>query len=227
VIVEKMLGRPVTWRPLESPEKTLFAIGSILHFARDGDVIWGSGFRGNSPAEHKFNWVDVRCVRGPRTRTFLLSKGIPCPEVYGDPALLMAHLFPELKKKKEPLYDYIIIPNIGEIECFKNYKNVVLPTAPWREIVDKILQSRLVIASSLHGIIVAESFGIPTRMLKMTWIEPLLKYQDYYESTGRPHFRYATSVQEALKMGGEQPGYIDINPIIQSFPWDYFEDNNR
>ncbi len=224
VIVERILGHSVRYKPLESKEKLLLSAGSILHFARDGDVIWGSGFRENPLSENRFSNVDVRAVRGPRTREFLLKMGIDCPEVYGDPAVLMGFLFPEFKKE-EPIYDYIIIPNIGEISCFVNYKNIVLPTLPWNEIVKKMMQSRLVISSSLHGIIVAESFGVPARLLKMTWIEPLLKYQDYYESTGRPNFHYATSVQEALQMGGEEPSRIDINPLIESFPWDYFEGN--
>ena len=225
VIVEKILGHAVRHRPFESDAKLLFAAGSILHYARNGDVIWGSGFRENPLSENRFSYLDVRAVRGPRTREFLLKMGIDCPEIYGDPAVLMGYLFPELKKEK-PIYDYIIIPNIGEIQCFIGYKNIVLPTCPWREIVKKMMQSRLVISSSLHGIIVAESFGIPARLLKMTWIEPLLKYQDYYESSGRPNFRYATSVQEALQMGGEEPSCLDINPLIKSFPWDYFENNN-
>ncbi len=221
VIVERILGRPVKYRSLESDGKILLAVGSILHFARDDDVIWGSGFRENPLQENRFHQLDVRAVRGPRTRDFLLKKGIACPEVYGDPAVLMGHLFPEFEKE-EPLYDYIIIPNIGEIPCFTSYKNVVLPTQPWNEIVKRMLQSRLVISSSLHGIIVAESFGIPARLLKMTWIEPLLKYQDYYEATARPNFGYATSVQQALQMGGEEPARIDIGPLMDSFPWDYF-----
>lgn len=222
VIVEKILGRPVKFCSLSAKETTLLSAGSILHYARNDDVIWGSGFRENPIGERRFQRLDVRAVRGPRTRDFLLKKGINCPRVFGDPAVLMAHLFPEFKKEK-PIYDYIIIPNLGDIPCFKNYKNLVLPTEPWQEIVKKMMQTKLVISSSLHGIIVAESYGVPARLLKVTWIEPLLKYQDYYESTGRPNFKYATSVQEALKMGGEKKGYIDIQPLLKSFPWDYFK----
>lgn len=221
VIVERILGYPVEHRSLKSEGKLLLAAGSILHYARDGDVIWGSGFRENPLQENRFRYLDVRAVRGPRTREFLLKKGVSCPEVYGDPAVLMGYLFPEFTKQ-EPIYDYIIIPNLGEMKCFASYKNVVLPTDPWEEIIKKMMQSRLVISSSLHGIIVAESFGIPTRLLKMTWMEPLLKYQDYYESTGRPKFKYATSVQDALQMGGEEPASIDKQLLLQSFPWDYF-----
>lgn len=223
VIVERILGRSLKIGSLETNKKLLFSAGSILHFARTNDVIWGSGFREIPLLENRFAYVDVRAVRGPRTREFLLRMGINCPEIYGDPAILMSSLFPEFKKQ-EPIYDYIIIPNIGEMRCFMAYTNVVLPTLPWYEIIKKITQSRLVISSSLHGLIVAESFGIPARLLKMTWVEPLLKYQDYYESSGRYNFSYATSVQDAIQMGGEEPGYIDREQLLEVFPWDYFGD---
>ena len=100
---------------------------------------------------------------------------------------------------------------------------MVNPTEHWKEILKKINQSKLVISSSLHGIIIAESYGIPARLLKMTWIEALLKYQDYYESTGRPFFKYATSVQEALMMGGEEKGTIDLQKLLDAFPDEYFQ----
>lgn len=224
VIVEKISGKEIHCSPLDAPERILFAAGSVLHFARNGDIIWGSGFREDPMQERRFSQLDVRAVRGPKTREFLLRKGISCPEVYGDPALLMSTLFPEFKKE-EKIFDYIIIPNLGEMSAFTPYKNVVLPTEPWQEIVKKINQSHLVISSSLHGIIVAESYGVPARLLKMTWIEALLKYEDYYLSTGRPHFCYATSVQEALAMGGEEPPHMDTKALLNSFPWDYIEEN--
>ena len=221
VIVERIIGRPVTYKPLESSMPQCLFGGSVLHFARNDYIVWGAGFRDCPLEENRFSVLDVRAVRGPRSREFLLKKNIKCPKIYGDPVLLLPRLFPELKRET-PIYDYIIIPNIGEMESFASYKNVVLPTSPWEEIVQKILRSRLVISGSLHGLIVAEAFGVPARLLKMTWTEPLLKYSDYYESTDRPDFKYATSVQQALELGGEEPGFIDSTPLLESFPWDYF-----
>lgn len=222
ILIEKICQKPPTQASLKEITPILFSTGSVLHFARNGDIIWGSGFREDPLEEHRFSELDIRAVRGPKTRDYLLKMGIACPEVYGDPATLTADLFPEYKNE-EKIYDYIIIPNIGEISCFAHYRNVVIPTLPWQEILKKINQSKFVISSSLHGIIVAESYGIPTRMLKMSWIESLLKYQDYYESTDRPHFQYATSVQEALQMGGETPGRINKEKLLSAFPWDYFD----
>ena len=70
----------------------------------------------------------------------------------------------------------------------------------WR--IRAILDSELVISTSLHGLVLADAYGIPARMLRITENEPLFKYQDYYEGTGRSTFAFATSVEEALAMGG-------------------------
>ena len=225
VVIERLLNRKIKYsHQLEEKEPILLGIGSILHYARDGDVIWGSGFRENPLGENRFKNIDVRAVRGPLTRNFLLKMGINCPEVYGDPALLIPYLFPEFKKSKFPSNEYIIIPHRREIKNFLTYKNVILPTEPWNQIIKKILNSKLVISSSLHGIIVAEAFGVPTRLLKMPWMEePLLKYEDYYLSTGRPDFKYAKSLKQALRMGGESPIQFDIEPLLNSFPYEFFE----
>ena len=73
----------------------LLAMGSILHMARDGDVLWGSGVNGKiSAAGHSFRQLDVRAVRGPLTRDYLVKRGIEVPAVYGDPGLLVADLLP-------------------------------------------------------------------------------------------------------------------------------------
>lgn len=61
---------------------------------------------------------------------------------------------------------------------FQGQSNIVLQTDNWRIIVQKIVESKFVISSSLHGIIIAEAFNIPARLLKITDNEPLFKYQD-------------------------------------------------
>ena len=210
--------------PLKQDQKykqQLLALGSILHFARDGDIVWGSGLNGKiERAKHTFSHLDVRAVRGPLTRNFLRSKGIYCPTVYGDPALLMPLFFPELKVL--PMLEYIVIPNKNEIDEFKKYPNVVLPTQDCMTVVDKILKAKFVISGSLHGIVVAEAFGIPARLLKITSKEPIFKYQDYYWGTGRKKFKIAYSLEEALKLGGEAKPIIDLKKLLESFPYDKF-----
>lgn len=207
-------------------KKKLFAIGSILTFASDDDVIWGSGINGKrlSTEEYNFKRLDIRAVRGPLTRQFLMNELhiAHCPEVYGDPALLVPYLFPEFKKKQKPSREYVIIPHYSELHLFPKTlcKNVIYPIEPWDHIVREILNSKLVISSSLHGIVIAEAFGIPARLLKITNNEPLFKYMDYYQGTGRSHFQHATSIEQALRMGGEAPCICDLKKLYEAFPFE-------
>jgi pyruvyltransferase len=84
-----------------------------------------------------------------------------------------------------------------------------------------------VISSSLHGVIIAESYGIPARLLRVTEKNHLFKYQDYYLGTGRPHFQYATSVEEALRMGGEPPFVCDLQKLYETFPFEFWPEANH
>ena len=201
-------------------QKKLLALGSILHVAREGDIIWGSGIDGKHPTftDYHFRFLDVRAVRGPFTRAFLLKKGISCPETYGDPALLVPLLFPEFKRN--PIREYSVIPQISEMSLFEGVQNVISLTEEWEKSVQKIVESKLVISSSLYGLIIAEAFRIPARLLRVTDNEPLFQYKDYYLGTGRSTFTYATTVEEALSMGGETPAQIDLDKLLRAFPYD-------
>ncbi|MBJ7448978.1 MAG: polysaccharide pyruvyl transferase family protein [Parachlamydiales bacterium] len=228
-VLERILNTPVRLYKSFSPykEKKILAVGSILSFAATNDVIWGTGLNGKlmSKKDYAFTKLDVRAVRGPLTRRFLMEQfQIYCPEIYGDPVLLMPYLFPEFKRAKKPKYDYIIVPHYKELKYFPKdiFENVVYPTEPWYEVVLKILDSKFVIASSLHGLIVAEAYGIPARMLRITECEYMTKYVDYYYGTNRPNFQYATSIEDALLMGGEIPFKCDLQKLYDSFPWEFW-----
>jgi pyruvyltransferase len=208
--------------PSNSAPGKLLAVGSILHYARDGDIIWGSGVNGNRLALTNYNFsnLDIRAVRGPLTREFICHKlGVQCPAVFGDPALLLPYLFPEFERRPVET-EYIVIPHFSDRSLFPRSNNVYLNTTdmPWREIVRAILCTRLVISSSLHGVIVAEAFGVPARMLRISEHEHLFKYTDYYAGTGRSNVLFARSVPEAVEMGGESPGRCDLEALRASFP---------
>lgn len=225
-LVERIVNQPVRVYQKKNQEKKLLAIGSILFFANEDDILWGTGTNGKKPLkeDYSFSNLDIRAVRGPLTRAFLEETlGINCPEVYGDPALLVPYFFPEFKKKKHPKYKYIVIPHYSENHLFpKKASNIVYSTDPWDEIIHKITDSEFVISSSLHGIIVAEAFGIPAKLLRVTDNEPLLKYIDYYMGTGRDEFTFATSIEEALEMGGEPPIQCDLEALYNAFPFEHW-----
>lgn len=227
-VVEKILGKSITTTTNPSiNQKKLLAIGSIVNYAKDGDVLWGTGINGKYPqrSDYDFNNLDVRAVRGPLTRKRLLEMGIPCPEVYGDPTLLLPILFPEFQIPSSPSQEYIVIPHFSDEALFKHLPNMVSVKEEWETVVKKILDSKFVISSALSGVIVAEAFGIPARLIispNENNTETIFKYSDYYFGTNRNNYRYATSIEEALEMGGEPLPECDLQKLLEAFPYDQF-----
>jgi pyruvyltransferase len=228
VIVTKLLAdRSLFLSQATGNSARLLALGSILHKARDGDVIWGSGRNGIVGDEHHvFESLDVRAVRGPLTCDFLRRRGIDVPEIYGDPGLLARALLPQFADLPKSR-DEIIIPNLQDIGLTRGMANVVSPFAPWNRVLRAIGSSRLVIASSLHAIIIAETYGIPVRYVRLSEEEPLLKYEDYFAGTGRALPDFGRSVEEAREMGGMPPLEYDPGPLMQAFPFDLWNDGRN
>lgn len=225
VVVELMLGsRGITLEDQANDARQLLAIGSVMHFARPGAVVWGSGVNGKVTDEkNTFSKLDVRAVRGPLTRRYLVNQGIEVPEIYGDPGLLLPLLtknrFAVTREKA-----VVFVPNLNDIsklsEASLSGTPIILPTQSWNKCVSEILKARFVAASSLHGLIVAEAFGIPARYVRLEETEHLFKYEDYYRGTGRDGFKFARSVLEAVEMGGEDPPLFDSQALINAFPFD-------
>ena len=200
-----------------SPQR-LLAIGSILHLARDGDHVWGSGVNGKIGEDHyRFKQLEVHAVRGPRTREFLMKRGIPTPEIYGDPALLLPELLPGRFQPSGDL-PFVVVPNLHDLPLVRTLRNVVSPMLPWNLCVEQILRGRFVIASSLHGLIIAEAFGLPARLLRLSERENLYKFEDYALGTGRPSIAFATTIDEAIERGGMPPIKFDAHRLLDAFP---------
>lgn len=230
-IVSRIIGYPVTtttsrWYGRDTGKKKFLALGSVLVIAEEGDIVWGTGVKealdATNASRYRFKTVDVRAVRGPLTRAFLLAMGIPCPEIYGDPALLIPQLFPEFKRKQNPTRAYSIVVHYGDEKYFKKMKNTISVKEDWRIVIEKILDSEFIISTTLHGIVVAEAFGIPARYLRVNEKEKLFKFQDYYLGTKRTSFTYAKSLAEALELGGEMPPQYDAAALYNAFPFDCY-----
>jgi pyruvyltransferase len=62
-----------------------------------------------------------------------------------------------------------------------------IQTTDWKSFVDQIKQCRKIISSSLHGLIIAEAYGIPTEW--RDWGGGVIgdgwKFFDYYSATDR------------------------------------------
>lgn len=222
VVVSKLLsdrGRSL-WEET-AQDRRLFAVGSVLHFTSEGDTIWGSGVNGKIPNNAPYpKFLDIRAVRGPLTAQFLHDRGHDVPEVFGDPALLLPHLFPNrfhVEKKVPALF----IPNLHDLMSLDDCTiPIASPLRGWNWVADRIAEAEFVLASSLHGIIIAEALGIPARYVRLSELEGMFKYDDYARGTGRECMMPAFSVAEGLEMGGHDPIEFDQNRLLQAFPWD-------
>lgn len=227
-VVELMLARRgATLFDSSAAARQLVAVGSVLHTARNGATIWGTGLHGAMPlSEHRYTQLDVRAVRGPITRRFLRQRGVAVPEIYGDPALLLP-LVANGRFAPTGEWDVGVVPNLHDqhylatLDLPRTHPGLLVidPLRSWNVVVADILRCRTVIASSLHGLVIAEAYGIPARYVRFTDREPMLKYEDYYGGTGRG-VRPATTIDQALVMGGEAPGSNDGVALAAAFPYD-------
>lgn len=207
---------------------TIYAIGSVIGFRCQNAVVWGSGIL------HPYKWYklrakyssfDIRAVRGPKTRQELLKLNKQCPEVYGDPAILMPYVFNPGNVEKK--YDVTVILNwyYNDFEIPNNLKVNVLDiiTTDYEDFITQICQSKLVISSSLHGIILAETYGVPAVLLYKP-NESIFKFEDWYYSTGRYNVIVAQTIKEAMTVEPmELPNLKNMqDALIKAFPSDVF-----
>lgn len=205
-----------------SEHRRLVAVGSIMKLTQPGDVVWGAGVNGKSLGTGAAPDLDVRAVRGPLTRELLIGAGAAVPEVYGDPALLWARYWPRqyYLGRAPRTRSLTVVPNYNDAGGFRG-PAVVSPLGAPHEVIREIAISEFVCGSSLHAIVLAESFGIPARLIRSEF-EPTFKYDDYYGGTGRDSYAVASTLDEAIKMGGEQPPRFDAESLMRAFPVDLF-----
>ncbi|QHC68035.1 polysaccharide pyruvyl transferase family protein [Rathayibacter sp. VKM Ac-2759] len=232
VVVQGILKERGVGPALRRPGSgTVMAVGSVMHKAHDGDIVWGTGVNGKvALALHDFTRLDVRAVRGPRTREWLReNKGIEAPAIYGDPALLLPTLFPRLRTSAATKrHALAVVPNLNELGRFRSHPDFVDPRRPLWEVLERIASSEVVVGSSLHAIVIGEALGIPVGLIASS-AEPPFKYQDYFEGTGRTASEYAMfddfDAAHAHATGIRTDSYAPLagwspEPLLGAFPID-------
>jgi hypothetical protein len=146
----KELGYKINPVVRNSPNKFV-AIGSIATSIKSGDTVWGTGIMNRSDMPKKN--ATYLAVRGPLT-----GEKVDCG-VYGDPALLSSKFwkFDDLDK----------IEGVGHIPHYVDYNDFdlenkinILNQNPIN-VIREMNRYDEIISSSLHGIILAHSYGIP------------------------------------------------------------------
>lgn len=161
---------PINIRKSKLP--VLLAVGSIMRLSCDKTEIWGSGIR-NIDQKDFTKSKKYHAVRGLFSRSQLLNLGYECPEVYGDPGLLLPKYYNPTNITKK--FKLGIIPHIVDYVELKNkFKDnpeitiINLKTNNIEKIVNQILECENTISTSLHGIITSVAYKVPTRWLKFS-----------------------------------------------------------
>ena len=207
--------------------KHFTCIGSILGICKCDCVVWGTGALGTQQIINTRKWkthFDVRAVRGPLTLdaikqnafSFNLSENVS----FGDPAILMPLIYAKEKNKK---FRYGILSYAPGEKIFEDFFIISVLSNDYTKIIDFITQAELIITPSLHGIIVAEAYGVNAILLNEGRLK-MFKYDDYYLSTKRSTI-FATSVEEALRMKPlPLPNLTTMQQdLLRKFPYDIWK----
>ena len=168
------LGYTVRIAHRDSSNKFM-CIGSTAKFIKPNDVVWGTGImRDSDPIEKNAKYL---AVRGPLT-----GNKVGC-NVYGDPGLLCSYFWPISSSNKKPLG---VIPHYVDYNKYNvdGHDQINLLNSNPLNVIKEIVKYDSIVSSSLHGIIVAHSYGIPAG-----WWQPSnrlsgdgSKFEDYARS---------------------------------------------
>lgn len=188
-VVGAISGCPPMTRGHSDHVTRLATIGTIGQAMQWGTVhLWGTGFdaglrafgdrRAGFAAAPHTRYV-VHAVRGPHSRRTLLQAGLQAPPIYGDGAWFLPRILP--RPARPPRYELGVVVHLSELDAIAlegrpvhpRYRHgeadgvriiTTLHAASWEGFRDRladILDCRRIASTSLHGLIIAEAYGIP------------------------------------------------------------------
>lgn len=217
-------------------EHKVCMIGSILSIgSRNNSIMWGNGFMHRS--ENVKDGTILRAVRGPKSLERCVAKGYNANDIaLGDPALLLPRIYNPTVEKR---YKLGIIPHIMDYDIYLNYykENIskfndtllIDPNIMCRGVeafINKVLQCEKIVSTCLHGLICADSYGIPS-----IWSEVSnrlagdgIKFEDYYGSIGIQNIDKIGFVEnENINIDTKELN-IDLDRLWDCRPWENLPD---
>lgn len=196
----------VDWAPAKTAD--LVCVGSVLeHLPHDwAGIVAGSGRLWEKVGTPLPN-ATVLGVRGPLT-----ARGMQGDPVLGDPGLLADELVTVDKQ-----WNLGLVPHWSDHELeyrFAQWKPVIIrPDEDPLEVVRLIGSCRKIVSSSLHGVIVADAFGIPRRIEMTPRFEKEggdFKFRDHNAAVGVKHEIGVTQEAARWKVQDRQHELYDM-----------------
>lgn len=192
-------GVPTYFQNITNGAK-LIGIGSILQAMPPRYIgsVWTSGFQCSEQRVHLLDRrVKVWAVRGRET-LYRLSGTLDKSEVaLGDGGLIVDKWHSPIKKQPSR-YKLGVIPHYVDFDVVQKKIDMIhrpdvhlinIQGDP-RNIINQIVECENIISSSLHGLIAADCFGIPSAQFNVSTSQKIVggnfKYRDYYSVFGIP-----------------------------------------
>lgn len=191
-LVEIFSGRKVAYAPIQRAD--MIAIGSVLGRERKAKIlgfprrlhIWGTG--SGNPGDVFSGRHHYHAVRGLKCKAQI--QGLKSQPVVGDPGLLSPWLVGKSIQKKIsvgliPHFMHHDSPEIAALLSAIPNSRIINVFSPVKQVLEEIASCDFVLSTSLHGLIVADSFGVPNQWLTLD-MSPAwqFKFKDYYSSFG-------------------------------------------
>lgn len=233
-LIEKITGRKALHYTGEKKIGSLYAIGSIINYEeiRSGGLIWGSGVMTRKSLklfpylfpvnrtipklirrikDNKEISCDIRLIRGRLSRNLLLEEKVNCPEIFGDPAIVVRRFYTP-SVPSEPRYDFGLI-------CHKSQEGLIeqkvvekhggclisIQRQGERELekfISEINLCKKIFSSSLHGLMMGHVYGVPAQ-----WVQ--VKNKKIHRDQEFKFYDYFTGVE----ISEERPIIIDNESI--------------
>lgn len=266
ILVAALTGLPVRHAAFDSPVERLVAVGTIAHGQTAGVAhLWGPGLDATvNVLERGAPWrrppdveFVVHAMRGPISAASLRLHGVAAPDCYGDPVHLLDRVFPLGTVEKR--YDLGVVLHLTEIDDagapLAQHRRYAVPDAlrdrvrlidtlaepteaGFRAKLTEIAQCRAILSTSLHGLVVAEVYGVPCAWFALEdcglrAVDPFdaqaridHRVRDLYAGRGVEKLPIVGSPRERpadwerlLGLAGElEPRRVDARGLFDAFP---------
>lgn len=213
-VVQYLSGMGVSARNLNISDEVnvMLSVGSYIQHAKSRGLVWGTGTV--APLTYKQQVSLTKSlfigVRGPRTRESILLKYGINPQVVGDPGLLVTYSHPSALKKSTKL-GFVI--HAADLPWFvKHYPNAyIIPNnITFEDYIERLTCCEFIVSSSLHGLIMAHSYGIPCAVIRIgsNIKGEDFKFIDYMQSIGCYSFKGRVDYENRTTVENEE--WIDL-----------------
>ncbi|MBF7729846.1 polysaccharide pyruvyl transferase family protein [Pseudomonas sp. N040] len=191
LLVEMLSGQPVVYAPVHKAD--LMAVGSILprvlkarRFLLPRRLhIWGAGT--DAPGLHFSARHYYHALRGEKSLEQV--EGLRSRPALGDPGLLAGEWWGGRprpgKRHRIGIIPHYVDRQDPRVLAVANVPGVMLIDVFWpvEEVLRAVQGCDLILSSSMHGLIVADAFGIPNRRLRLSSGQISdFKFVDYYSA---------------------------------------------